>query len=83
MFKEELYNGKTQNILDEVKAYGRNKTALKYNLAEYTLSYWKKEEFKLIEAKDKNKRITLQKGRKNIYRKLKKNLRILNLTENC
>lgn len=40
---------------------------MKYNLAESTLTYWKKEEYKLREITDKNKRITIHPGRKNIY----------------
>ena len=32
-------------ILDETKAYGRNKTTLKYNLEESIITYWKKEKY--------------------------------------
>ena len=55
------------NILDEVKAKGRNKTALKYGIAESTLIYWKQQENKLMESSNKNIKITLHKGRKPIY----------------
>ena len=65
---------KKLQILNEAKANGRNKAALKYNLAESTLTYWKKEEYKLREITDKNKRITIHPRRKNIYPEIEEKL---------
>ena len=62
------------NILEEVKAKGRNKTALKYGLAESTLTYWKQQENKLMKSSNKNIKITLHKGRKPIYPEIEQNL---------
>jgi hypothetical protein len=61
------------NILDEVKAKGRNKTALKYGIAESTLTYWKQQENKLMES-NKNIKIILHKGRKPIYPEIEEKL---------
>lgn len=62
------------NILDEAKTKGRNKTALKYGIAESTLTYWKQQENKLMESSNKNIKITLHKCRKPIYPEIEQKL---------
>ena len=48
----------------KLKLMGRNKKALKYGIAESTLTYWKKQENDLRNANYKYKKITLNLGRK-------------------
>lgn len=58
--------------MNEIKAYDRNKTALKYNLVESSITYWKKEEPK---QKIKIKELPSFQDRKNIYPEIEEKLK--------
>jgi len=53
--------------IDFAKAIGRNKTALKYNIAESTVTYWCKREELYKKALNKSKRVTLHQGSRPKY----------------
>ena len=54
-------------VIDFAKANGRNKTALKFNIAESTLAYWSKREQLYKKALNKSKRVTFHQGPKPKY----------------
>ena len=54
-------------VIDFAKANGRNKTALKFNIAESTVTYWCKRKELYKKALNKSKRVTLHQGPKPKY----------------